>query len=615
VAWWNRRQPKGDTAREYVRAWTGEPETPATRTVSVLTAAASALKASQRGLVISYSTWQEEVWGLYDTLGEFGFATEWKSEMTSRVRLRAAEKVEGQDEPSFVDDGPAAELVEELGGGVGGRSALLSRLSTLLSVPGEGYLVGESSGGTEKWLVYSTSEIRARGDTYEVIDESSTPSRVLWRPLASNSLIVRIHRPHKRLSYLADSPANRARSTMRELELVNRKIQAQYLSRLASAGLVIIPSEVQFPVREEFQDSDDPFMQEWIETAAEAIRTPGTAASVVPIPMRIPGEYADKVKFIDFTLALDDKLIEKRESAIKRLATQLDLPAEVLLGMADLNHWTAWQISEEGVKAHISPDVELIVHALTTGYLHPRLKAMGEDPDKWCIWYDASEIVQRPDKSDVAVQVFDRIELSGEALRRETGFDEDDAPSDEEVREQILRKVAGAGTQFSLTAMAKLFGEEIFESAESPEADAEPAPEEPEDDDGPAGRGPPDTRDEPPPPPGDTSTASGVPTPLELRQATAMHHVDYDADGWTLRHPQVCIEHLFSCPVEHAWRRSLAADIHPGTPGEYECWLSLGGDVVTGPRAYGGDFVDGSSHRFGGRGNGARNGTVSRQIG
>ena len=51
---------------------------------------------------------------------------------------------------------------------------------------------------------------------------------------------------------------------MRELELVNRHITAQYLSRLASAGVIIFPDEIVFPVRPEFQDEPDPFLREWI---------------------------------------------------------------------------------------------------------------------------------------------------------------------------------------------------------------------------------------------------------------------------------------------------------------------------------------------------------------
>ena len=51
------------------------------------------------------------------------------------------------------------------------------------------------------------------------------------------------------------------------------------------------------------------------------------------------------------------------------------------------------------------------------------------------MWYDPSEIVQRPDKSDDAVLLYDRMELNGSALRRETGFSEADAPTESELDE------------------------------------------------------------------------------------------------------------------------------------------------------------------------------------
>jgi hypothetical protein len=222
---------------------------------------------------------------------------------------------------------------------------MMKTFSQLLDVPGECWLVGEQINGKENWTVRSADEIHAYSTNKpEVIDEmQSSDAQTIWRALGTERLIVRIWRPHARYKHLADSPARAARHTMRELELVNRKIQAQYLSRLASAGVVIFPDEFTFPVRPEFADDPDggdPFVREWIEIAKEAIATPGNAAAIVPIPMRVPGEYVDKVRYIDFTPQNDDKIIEKRESAMRKLALELDLPVEIILGTGSRsNHW------------------------------------------------------------------------------------------------------------------------------------------------------------------------------------------------------------------------------------------------------------------------------------
>src|SRR5690606_33861656 len=358
------------------------------------------------------------VWQYYDTLGEFRYATDWESKRFSRVRLYAAKLVPGADEPVRAEAGTAVDLMTQFAGGPAGQAQVMDGLATQLAVPGEGYLIVETVNGIEKWSVRSIDEVRAARGHYEVIDENSPTTGHNWRPLAQDSMPpIRVWKPNKRYHHLADSPARAARSTMRELELVNRHIIAQYLSRLASAGVVLFPDEVTFPVREEFADAPDPFMAEWIEIAAEAIRTPGTAAGVVPIPMKVPAEYVDRIKHLDFTLKIDDKIIEKRDSAIKRLASQLSVPPEALLGMGDLNHWNAWISDETSLKVDVAPDAETVCQAITTGYLQPRLRASHvEDWASWVVWYDMSELTLRPDRSDDAIQLYDRLEINGAAL-------------------------------------------------------------------------------------------------------------------------------------------------------------------------------------------------------
>lgn len=561
MAWWNpwRRKPPSTT--------------------DALTAAAQSISTQRRPLTPQYQTWQAEAWAYYDELGEFRYAVNWKSEMTSRVRLRAGRIVPDQDEPVVLETGVESDLVNELGGGIGGQSEILESLSTQLNVPGDAYLVGETIDGQNIWCVRSADEIRLRrnkNSDYEVIDEvTSDNSTTNWRPLSKDSLVVRVWRPHKRYHHIADSPARSMRPTMRELELVNRKIQAQYLSRLASAGAFIIPDEVVFMTRPEFHDAPDPFIAEWIETAREAIANPGTASAVIPIPMRIPAEYADKFQFIDFSMKEDEKIIEKRESAIRRLATQVDVPAEILLGLGDVNHWSAWQLEEGAIKTHISSDVEIICAALTLGYLHPRLKAMGQSTENLVIWYDTSELTARPNKSEVAKDAYDRLEITGHAYRRELGFDDDDAPDVKELREMVLRKLA-TNPQVGMAALSELVGDPSLAEVGVPPAPVsqpEPAPTEQT-----PANGPPDTKNNPPPTPGVDSAV----------QSAATHRVRFGLDQWTLYHPGCCHGAVMSCPVTEA---SRFLRYHPGTSGDYECWLSPIGEFILGRRTY--ERIDG----------------------
>jgi hypothetical protein len=563
---------------------TPTPPAPVVPEQHAVTAAASTITSPRTELLRTTDAWQEEAWGYYDDLGPFRYAIEWKSAMLSRVRLYAAKLTPGEDEPVRAEAGTAVDLMTTLGGGVAGQAQLMADLATQLDVPGEGYLIGETINGVEQWTVRSTDEVQARNRQFQVMDENSTSSSgARWRPLEANSLVNRVYRPHRRYHYLADSPARAARSTMRELELVNRHILAQYLSRLASAGVLVMPDEVTFPVREEFADASDPFMAEWIEIAREAISKPGTASAVVPIPMKIPGEWVDKVKHIDFTLKIDDKIIEKRESAIKNLASQLNIPAEVLLGMGDLNHWGAWQVDAAALKTNIAPDAELICQAITTGYLQPRLKASGvKDPESWVVWYDMSELALSPDRGADAFQAYDRMEIDGAALRRETGFDEADKPEGDELKEQALKVIIKTLPSGAGSALTELLGEQVtiaptapIQPGENTTATEDTTPSTTE-------QGPPDTQGQPPPETAADRAAVQARTDRMLRQARSLHAVRFAiGSGPELLHPASCAEHAYSCPFTHAAAK-LATLPRPGTSGTYEARLDAFGQLTIG---------------------------------
>lgn len=603
--WWQRRswtkQPGAAAfaSESYEPPARHEPPPPEPEPESMTAAALAinSLAGSRRGLVPQYESWQRELWDYYDSMGDFGYAVTWRSNMVSRVRLRAGKLEPGNDEPTIVDSGPAAEIVAELSSDLSSMSDVMSSLSVHLDIPGEAWLIGEVVNGRNRWQVRSNDEIRKRNDTYEIISEASSLGNIDWRPLASEHYIVRIWRPHKRYRHLPYSPAKAARSAMRELELANRHIQAQYLSRLASAGVVIFPDEITFPVRPEFADAVDPFVREWIETASEAIKTPGTAASVVPIPIRVPGEYIDKIKHIDFTLKLDEKIIEKRDAARRALASMINVPTELLFDAGSLNHWGLWQLEESAIKVHIAPDVEIMANGLTVGYLHPRLRAQGEeDWEQWCVWYDASEIIARPDRSNNVLKAYDRFEVNGKTLRREIGLTEDDAPTDQELQDMVLKRLA-SNPQIGFVALHELTGLPVPEemTPEQPDTDVvgkrlaghrgtkelpDRDDEHHEGDQGTTG--------------GDSDATPGddlnMATRLRERnafailQAKSQHVIEFNVTGWKLKHPLLCQEKLFSCPFTYATKDGVS--IRPGTSGDYECFLSNNGEVRIGRRIF-----------------------------
>jgi hypothetical protein len=461
-----------------------------------LTAAAARFTGSLTDHLIQNRAWQREAWDFYHAMGEFWFGTEWLANACSRVRLVAAVKRSASDEPEILDpddenlsadDRMAIDVIDELAGGVGGRSMMLKALATQLSIPGEGYVVGEQRPtgvgelGPAVWSVKSTDEIRRReftpqrgtplgSSSGQPVSISPLPERrpspfeiqveeARWRPLEDESMVCRVWQPDQQLSWRACSAALPALPILREIDLLNRRIIAELVSRIAMNGLLAIPDEATFPVRPEFKDAADPFIAELIDTASKAIKTPGSAAATIPMPIRVPAALIDKIKHIPFTVALDPKLFEARDRAIKRLAATLNVPQEVVLGIADVSHWTAWQIDESAVKMHISPLVEVICHGLTVGYQRPRLEATGMAPgdvDRYVIWYDASELTTKPDLSIASKDAHDRGVVSDAAYRREAGFSEDDAPdfkAEDGLKRQVLVALALQGDKQAIAAL------------------------------------------------------------------------------------------------------------------------------------------------------------------
>jgi hypothetical protein len=462
--------------------------------------------------LFTYRSWQEEAWAFFESLGEFAWAVDWLVKALSRVRLTAAVMPTGGDEPEPATDGPAAEAVARLGAGIGGHSLIMAGLTNQLSVPGEGWLVGEPGpAGTETWRAYSTVEIRASvsvGTKFEVLGEDGD-----WRPLAAESFVTRVWAPSPKLYYEPHSSVRAALPVMRRIDLLDRRIVATLVSRLAMNGMLLIPAEGTLATPAKYQEADDPFVSMLIDIASNNIKNPGNASAAIPMPVRFSSDYIEKWKHLTFGDGIATELLEERDRELKRLATALNVPAEIITGLGDVNHWGAWQLEESAVKMHVSPMAEVICDALTRGYLYPMLEAGGATAltpaGNLIVWYDTSELTARPDRTEPAIRLYDRFELSGVALRRETGFGEGDAPDDTELQKQILKRLA-ATIQLGWAAMQELTGGPDAAPPTPPAGSTggsgvspaiEPAGGTP-DGDAQEPRDIPDTQDNPPPPPG-----------------------------------------------------------------------------------------------------------------
>lgn len=426
---------------------------PGPRTPNGVVAAAQRLPAKPRNgqsapprIQIPTAGWQAEAWRQYDINGELRFGCGWLGNALSRCRLRAsAVDRNGVLQLATAVPRNVSDLVEGLLGSPGRQAQLLSALAVHLSVPGDCYVVATSTADGEftGWEVMSTEEITSAGDGKVRVNRGDGFPYTLD---LTSTLVIRVWRPHPRRYFEADSPTRAALPVLIEMEQLSKYIFATLDSRLAGAGILFLPSEITFPTpRESLEPGEDPFTAVLTEAMITPIADRGAASAVVPIVVRAPKEALTGIQHLRFDSELTSQVIELRDKAIRRLALDLDMPAEVLLGAAATSHWSAWQIEEQSIKLHIEPVMVLICDALTQGYLKPALEASGLDPEAWALWFDSSDLVLRPNRTQDAKDVWDRGGISDATLRRETGFVESDAPKGTEAcRNAVIKLIQAA---------------------------------------------------------------------------------------------------------------------------------------------------------------------------
>jgi hypothetical protein len=127
-----------------------------------------------------------------------------------------------------------------------------------------------------------------------------------------------------------------------------------------------------------------------------------------------------------------------RQELLRQLALGVNLPPSVVLGIEGMNDWSAWQADDSSIRQYADPDILEILESLTESWYRPLLEAASvPGASEFLLYRDLAPAVVPADRSKLALDGYDAILISGEATRREIGFDETDAPSPEEVEERI----------------------------------------------------------------------------------------------------------------------------------------------------------------------------------
>jgi hypothetical protein len=424
---------------------------PASLAPTALIASAARLDLTKRPKNAIQQEWQKEAWDFYDSVGEVRYAAQWMGNSLSRATIYAAD-IDANGKPSGTptSDPIASSVAYDLLGGPTNMSQILQQVGIHLMVAGDVYIVGETpvdEGGNplpdDDWYVASTDELSYRAGKWHIDRGNGS------RPLVTDkTVIIRVWLSHPRKKWQADSPLRAVLPVLRELASLVRVSGQQMDSRLAGAGLLILPTGVVFPPPSAeaiaANPDADPLMLSLAENILVPLEDPDDSSRLVPMALRVPPEAVDKVRHLTFASAIYAENADMREACIRRLALGLDMPPEQLLGKGNINHWGAWQIAEEGVKLHVSPRLVTIVNALHEGYYAPALRKLGIDPSRFTLWFDVTNLISRPNRGSDAQSLWDRDALSDAALRRENNFDESDAPTREEIVARTLIKVVKA---------------------------------------------------------------------------------------------------------------------------------------------------------------------------
>jgi hypothetical protein len=395
--------------------------------------------------------WQDAAWHFYDTVGEYAYAVNWVGNLLSRAKLYATRDF-GEGPVRLPPEDPASRLVDALFYDEQGRSTALQQIGVHYTVAGEAYICGyEDENGVEQWEILSPSRLVSNSDGWKVDGRQY---------MEDDIVVLRIWRPHPVVRNQATSPSRAALPILSEIERLTMHVAAQVDSRLASAGILFLPNQMAFAVKNEdgvtITGNADAFVEVLQDVMGRAINNREDASALVPIVVTADGEIIDNVSHMQFWSELDNHAIELRTEAIRRLALSMDMPPEILTGTGDANHWSSWSIDESSIKSHTEPLLNRIADDLATGYLRPILMEGGgedneipmapEEARSYGIGVDTAEMRLRPNRSAEALELWDRGVLKAETLAVETGFKASDIQDDTEHQRWFVDKVASGQT-------------------------------------------------------------------------------------------------------------------------------------------------------------------------
>jgi hypothetical protein len=409
--------------------------------------------------------WQQDAFDIYDTEGHLFYATNYVGGAMSRIQLVGAVKPKNHGEleqPRILKEGPVADAIANIESPTSGQSGFLRQIGRNIFLTGESWVIATTEtladGSTQaNWDAVSVDELVADGGRQK---RRRLPG-AQPEDLPIGAFTFRLWKEHPRYSELADAGTRSCMELLEKIVILNRAEKAVARSQLAGAGILALPQELVPPALQNQMNTpnpmeSNPLWQGLADSMMAPFTDPLSPSAVVPFLLVGPGDVLGKMKYEPLDRKFDAGAAQASiRMAIEQIANTLELPKEILLGVGEATHWTAWAIREDVFQGHIQPLIELVCAGLTRTFLKralakfsdAELKAAGiDDRDDVIVWYDASQLIIQPDKGDKMLGLHDRFIVTDDAVARELGVPEEDRlkTDSEEYKKRVGIKMADA---------------------------------------------------------------------------------------------------------------------------------------------------------------------------
>lgn len=433
--------------------------------------------------------WQKAAWDYYDEIGEVRFAFNLLGNIMSRIRLFPAIVPHRSDVPTEISkwEGDIDEHSESIAnlkevslealdrldeGFLTGGLGELQRMGTLnLDVAGEFYLASPKPG---QYVVASVDELQPADKGFKLVytrveGGGSAGSRASGVKLEKNAYLARIWRAHPRYRMEPDSSMLGVLDQAEKAVLLDRALRATARSRM-HAGAMFIPDGITVSPTNDEETEEDTLEGMIAEGLIAPVIDESAATSIVPLILRGPSELGQLIKWIEIGRTYDPQLMGAADQALGRVLAGLDIPKDVVTGLASVKYSNAIVLSDDLYRAHVEPRCMALCDALTNVYYRPFLRKQGVSEalvQKAALWYDPSAVVTRPDRSTAANEGYDRMVISGTAWRTARGFTEKDKPTDDELLRRVAFEKATGLPPDTTVSLMEHFAPSVFASMRS----------------------------------------------------------------------------------------------------------------------------------------------------